>query len=220
MITSYKPQVVNSDANLAEFAVRVQGSNDNVTWTTLAKAAASTPDRDKLHAAMDVINRSMSKDMYTLRSYGVEGKTFDYVDGVPVVKKELNNDDAKVREGFGWLGAIAQVGADWDYTKQLTSKPVKEQLATLIDDPNGLYGKNNLIVTVTAPPGPITSPSGEDLTIKGKALFDQWLSLYTQVIIGKKTLEDYDAFIDQWKKQVGNDLTEAVNRLYLQDWKK
>lgn len=177
-------------------------------------------DRDKLHAAMDVINRSMSKDMYTLRSYGVEGKTFDYVDGVPVVKKELNNDDAKVREGFGWLGAIAQVGADWDYTKQLTSKPVKEQLATLIDDPNGHYGKNNLTVTVTAPPGPITSPSGEDLTIKGKALFDQWLSLYTQVIIGKKTLEDYDAFIDQWKKQVGNDLTEAVNRLYLKDWKK
>lgn len=176
-------------------------------------------DRDKLHAAMEVVNQTLSKDMIILRNYGIEGKTFDYVDGVPVIKAELNNDDAKQKEGFGWMGALSQLGNDWDLAKEFMPKAVKDQLATLIEDPNGIYGANNLAVTVTTPPGPITSPSGEDLNVMNKAMFDQWMTLYTQIIAGKKSLEDYDAFVVQWKKQGGDDMTEAVNRLYLKDWK-
>lgn len=176
-------------------------------------------DRDKLYAAMEVVNQTLSKDMIILRNYGIEGKTFDYVNGVPVVKAELNNDDAKQREGFGWMGSLSQLGNDWDLAKEFMPQTVKEQLASLIEDPDGIYGENNLTVTVTTPSGPITSPSGEDLNVKNKAMFDQWMTLYTEIIADRKSLEDYDAFVEQWKKQGGNEMTEAVNRLYLQDWK-
>ena len=81
-------------------------------------------------------------------------------------------------------------------------------------------GKNNIAMKVILPPGPITSPSGEDLSVKGKAKSDQWNSIFSEVVVGRKSLEDYDKFIAEWKKEVGDDQTEAMNRLYLKDWPK
>lgn len=207
------PALENGDKPIYVASDLLNGTNFLAFGSHLEK------DRDKLYAAMEVVNQSLSKDMIILRNYGIEGKTFDYIDGVPVVKAELNNDDVKQREGFGWMGSLSQLGNDWDLAKEFMPKTVKDQLAALIEDPDGLYGENNLAVTVTTPPGPVTSPSGEDLTVKNKAMFDQWMTLYTEIIANKKSLEDYDAFVEQWKKQGGDEMAEAVNHLYLADWK-
>ena len=69
-------------------------------------------------------------------------------------------------------------------------------------------------------PGSLISASGEDLVVKGKTKYDQWATMFTEIVIGRKTLEDYDKFIAEWKKEVGDEMTEVANKTYLKDWKK
>src|SRR5262249_1817169 len=121
-------------------------------------------DSDKLHAAMDVLNRASSKDMYILRNYGIEGETFDYVDGVPQLKPEFGNPDAQAKAGIAWMGVLHSF-TDFDVQMALWPKDVQEQVKTQFLPADGAYGKNNITMKQIIPPGPVTSSSGEDLTV-------------------------------------------------------
>lgn len=68
--------------------------------------------------------------------------------------------------------------------------------------------------------GSLTSPSGENLDTKGQGKYEEWRRMFAEVVIGTKALADFDNFIEQWKKEWGNEATEAANRLYLKQWLK
>ena len=64
----------------------------------------------------------------------------------------------------------------------------------------------------------LKTPSGEDLTPKVNAKMAEFKGMFASVIIGSKSFEDFDKYIEQYKKEIGNDMTEAANRLYLKQW--
>ncbi|KRF18434.1 hypothetical protein [Paenibacillus sp. Soil787] len=173
-------------------------------------------DPDKLHAVMGVVDKLFNdKEIYMLRSYGIEGKTYDIVNGIPVIKKEFNNSDGKVKEGFEWFTAAGSPGVNWDLVKTIKSKNYTDNLKKYAEDPSGIYSRENTDWAISWVSGPLISQSGENLDVKRKAKYDEWGGMFAQVIIGSKTLNDFDKFIGQWKQEWGNDATEAANRLYL-----
>lgn len=177
-------------------------------------------DRDKLHAAMQVVDKLTSdKELWMMRQFGIEGKTYDMVDGIPVVKKELNNDDGRTREGFGWFYG-GRPGVNWELERTIKQPAYLEHLKVNIQNPDGIYGKNKNDWVFNHVNGPLTTPSGENLDAKGKTKLEEWYRTFAEVVTGRQTLEDFDKFIASYKKEVGDDMTEAANRLYLKQWQK
>ncbi|KRF18427.1 hypothetical protein [Paenibacillus sp. Soil787] len=175
-------------------------------------------DPDKLHAVMKAVNAlKTDPELYKLLSTGIEGKTYDMVDGVPSVKKEFNNADAQTKEGFNW-GIPG--GTNWDIQKSLSAKFYIDNLKKYVEDASGLYSKENNEWAFNKVNGPLISPSGENLDTKGTAKLEEYKRMFAEVVIGTKSLEDFDKFIEQYKKEVGIDMTEAANRLYLKQWLK
>ncbi|WP_054023588.1 hypothetical protein [Bacillus sp. FJAT-28004] len=173
-------------------------------------------DPDKLHAVMGVVDKLFNdEEIYMLKNFGIQGKTYDIVDGIPVIKKELNNADGNVKEGFGWFFASGSPGVNWDLVKTTKNKTYLDNLEKHAEDPAGYYSQANNDWAISRVNGPLTSPSGENLDVKGKTKYEEWHRMFAEVIIGSKSLADFDKFIEQWKKEWGNEATEAANRLYL-----
>lgn len=173
-------------------------------------------DPDKLHAIMSAIDKLKNdKDLIMLQSFGILGKTYDMVNGIPMYKKEFSNADAQVKEGIAW-GILG--GNNWETQKSYTDPQFISNLKKYAEDASGLYSKANNEWAYNRVNGPLLSPSGENLDAKGKTKYEEWNQIFAEVIIGSKTLDDFDKFIEKYKKEVGNDMTEAANRLYLKQW--
>ena len=107
-----------------------------------------------------------------------------------------------------------------DIRKSLSPQYDLDNLKKYAEDANGLYSKANNEWAFSRVNGPLLSLSGENLDTKGKAKFEEYNRMFAEVVIGTKTLADFDKFIEQYKKEIGNDMTEAANRLYLKQWLK
>jgi putative aldouronate transport system substrate-binding protein len=177
-------------------------------------------DRDKLHAVMGVMDKLGSDaEVLKLVRYGISGVHYDIVNGVPTYKKEFTTTDAQKKEGINWF-YFGNSGTNWDVEKQFVAPIYTENIKNRVQDSKGIYSKTNIEYTWNRVNGPLTSPSGEDLTVKGKAKNDEWMGVLAQVVTGKMTISDFDKFIETWKKEVGDEQTEAANRLYLKQWQK
>ncbi|MDF2924635.1 MAG: ABC-type sugar transport system periplasmic component-like protein [Paenibacillaceae bacterium] len=175
-------------------------------------------DKEKLYAVMDVMDKLYAdEELFLLRSYGIEGKHYDLVDGIPTVRKEYGNTDAKNKEGFGWY-FLGRPGIDWEMTKKYKEPYYLDNLKKYAEDASGLYSKSKVAWTFNRVNGALTSPSNENLDVRGKTKKEEWGRVFAEVVIGKRSLEDFDKFIAEWKKEVGNEQTEAANRLYLKQW--
>ena len=63
--------------------------------------------------------------------------------------------------------------------------------------------------------GPLVSKTGDKLDIVNQPYLTQWNTMYTAVIIGQKSIKDFDTFIEEWKKQVGNEMVDLANTTYV-----
>jgi ABC-type glycerol-3-phosphate transport system substrate-binding protein len=175
--------------------------------------------RDKLRAAMNMIDKLYNdKELVYLRYYGIEGKHYDMVDGVPVRRVEFSTVDAMKNAGIVWANG-AVFGKKWEIEKTFMPKVYTEYIKTLVDNPKGIYSDNNIVRTFNRVNGPLVSSSGEQLDPLGRNKVTQWDSMFVGVVTGTKTLEDYDKFIVEWKNEILDKQTEAANRLYLDQWK-
>jgi|GEM_PF-3845415 len=175
-------------------------------------------DREKLYAAMKVADQLASdKDTWMMLTYGIDGQTYDMVDGLPVIRKEVNSNEGRVKEGFGWY-FLAIPGRNWAVNETTKTQVYKEQFGKYAQNDDGIYSRKNTDWAFNHVNGVLTSPSGENLDVKGKAKSEEWGTVFASVIIGNKSLEDFDNFIAAWKKEVGDEMTEAANRLYLEQW--
>lgn len=176
-------------------------------------------DRDKIHTILSTFNTlSADEEAYMLVRYGIEGTHYDLVDGVPIVRAEFSSNEARSAAGFGWLVAVDVDGQD-EIVEKVRTKYHAEQYATLIEDPDGLYGRNTVSYLDTPRVnGPLTSASGENLDTKNQSYLTRWNTMFTAVIVGQSTIEDFDSFIEEWKQDVGNEMVEAANANYLEQW--
>ncbi|MBO9609989.1 MAG: extracellular solute-binding protein [Paenibacillaceae bacterium] len=173
-------------------------------------------DPDKLHAIMGVVDKlKTDKELNMMQNFGALGKTYDMIDGLPVTKKEFTTADAQVKEA---LALILPGGQNWDFWKTVYQPNFIENLKKYAEDATGLYSKTNVDWNFTRVNGPLVTPSGEDLTARAKTKLEEYKQLFAQVAIGTKSLDDFDKYIEQYKKEIGNDMTEAANRLYLKQW--
>ncbi|UKS29481.1 extracellular solute-binding protein [Paenibacillus sp. HWE-109] len=175
-------------------------------------------DRDKLHAIMTAWDKLFSDpELYTLVKYGLKDTHYSIVNGAIVTKQEFSTNDAKAKEGFGWPFNSAFDPTD-EVNKVVLPPFVQENRQKLLFDDNGIYSRKNLeyINTNDKPNvnGPITSESGEKLDIKNQTYMTQWNTIFTSIIVGSKKIEDFDSFIADWKKQIGDELVKSANRLY------
>ncbi|QAY66974.1 extracellular solute-binding protein [Paenibacillus protaetiae] len=175
-------------------------------------------DRDKLHAIMSAWDKIYSDpEMYKLVKFGQPDKDYTIVNGAIVTKQEFSTNDAKAQEGFGWP-FNSQFDPTDEVNKVILAPYVQENRQTLLYDDNGLYSRKNVdyLVTTDKPTveGPIKSESGENLDVKNQTYLTQWNTMFTSVIVGTKKIEDFDKFIADWKKQIGDELVNNANRLY------
>lgn len=177
-------------------------------------------DRDKLHAVMGVCDK-LNNDMEInkLIKSGILGVHYDLVDGIPTTRKEFATADAQKKSGINWF-YFGNMGANWSLEQQSSPTTTVENIKNLVQDSKGIYSKNNIDLTFDRVNGTLTSTSGEDLSVKGKPKYDEWMGVLAQVVVGKMTIADFDEFIETWKKEVGNEQTEAANRLFLKQWLK
>ncbi|MBW7453017.1 extracellular solute-binding protein [Paenibacillus sepulcri] len=175
-------------------------------------------DRDKLHAILTAWDKIFSDpQMYTLVKYGLKDTHYTTVNGAMVTKQEFSTNDAKAKEGFGWPFNSGFDATD-EVNKVVLPPFVQENRQKLLFDDNGLYSQKNVdyLVTTDKPTveGPITSEAGENLDVRNQTYLTQWNTMFTSVIVGEKKIEDFDSFIADWKKQIGDELVSSANRLY------
>lgn len=177
-------------------------------------------DKDKLHTAMTVMDELFNdKDLYTLSHYGIEGETYDLVNNVPVIKPEFSTTDSRGAKGFGWPMAAAILDPSAEIVSATSADYVKENRDILINDPDGIYGKNTVDYAMNSRvTGTLISDAGEDLSIRNQTYTSQWPTIFTAAIIGQKSWEEYDSFIAEWKEQIGDEMTKVANDKYLSQW--
>jgi ABC-type glycerol-3-phosphate transport system substrate-binding protein len=173
-------------------------------------------DRDKIHTILSAFNMlSADEEAYLLSRYGVEGLHYDMVDGVPVNHAEYSSNEARSEAGFGWLVMVDVDGQD-ELVEKFRPEYHKKQYAELIEDPDGLYGRNTVsYIDTPRVNGPLNAPDGENLDVLNQAYLTQWNTMFTAVIVGQSSIEQFDAFIAEWKQAVGDAMVEAANRDYL-----
>lgn len=175
-------------------------------------------NKDKLHAAMKVWDELMNdKEIYMLRTYGIEGTTYDIKNGVPVIRQQYTTNDAKSKIGFGWPTAGGYEPTD-EVANSVKPSYALENYKKLIGDANGYMGKNMVDYGFSRVTGSLVTDAGVNLDSKNTSYDTQWSTLFTSIIIGQKPVSAYDDFVAQWKKDVGNDMTALANQKYLKQW--
>ena len=178
-------------------------------------------DRDKLYAAMKVVNKlATNQEIYELSQYGIEGKHFTMVSGVPQMKQEFASTDANIKAGIGWQISLAAGGLNNEFYYKYIDPRVTTNIKNNIKAPIGVYSNRTTNYAYDKVTGPLLTDSGEDLAIRGKVKQDEFMRMFNQVIVGEKTPDDYMKFIAEWKKEIGNEMTTVANKLYLQQWLK
>ncbi|GGH52800.1 extracellular solute-binding protein [Frigidibacter albus] len=143
-----------------------------------------------------------------LANFGVEGETWDMVDGEPVYKPEVLNSDSPVNSQMYLVGAQIQRGywQDYRYEIQWTSE---EALAGI-----ELYEANDLL---------IPDFLGVSFTKEEQAVYDRhWPSIMTYMlerqqawILGTGDVEaDWDSYTNTLNKMGYQDVIDVMNSAY------
>ena len=173
-------------------------------------------DKDKLHKIMQVAD-CMANDKETrfLAEWGIEGVHYTIPEGevAPVAKPEFTTKPAlenTTTQGYGF------------YWFAVGSRPAvllsayKAGIAKNFEDPNGLYGANNVDYSFNPGPvwGVIQDESGVDLS---KALVSDtsisWENVIVPIVLGKP-ITTFDELYQRYLKQGGEKEELYANKIY------
>ncbi|CTQ49239.1 extracellular solute-binding protein [Jannaschia donghaensis] len=147
-----------------------------------------------------------------LSNFGVEGKTWDMIDGEPVYKDAVLNSDQAVNSQMYLEGAQIQRGywQDYRYELQWTSEAAREGIA--------LYEANDLLVDQFL---------GVAFNQEEQAIYDRyWPSIRTYMlernqawILGSGDVEeDWDAYIETLDNMGYDQVIEVLNSAYARQY--
>ncbi|MCB2053676.1 MAG: extracellular solute-binding protein [Geminicoccaceae bacterium] len=143
-----------------------------------------------------------------LANFGVEGETWDMIDGEPVFKPEVLNSDSPVNSQMYLVGAQIYRGywQDYRYEWQWTSEPARKGIE--------LYKANDLLIDQFL---------GVSLNQEEQAVYDKyWPSLRTYMlerqqawILGTGDVEaDWDEYMAQLERMGLSEVLEVMNSAY------
>ncbi len=165
--------------------------------------AISKDSKNKEHI-MSIFNYIFSDEGYMLTNYGVEGETYNMVNGEPQYVESILND------GNGPLSALRKQGINsWIPLKQ--SKGF-EYTSDKFESAVSMYEKD-----ITAPVPPLKFTDEEKSTLTSvytgeiKTYLDESLDSF---ITGKTPLSGFDAFVENLNKMGLNDILKIYNDAY------
>ncbi|SIO00041.1 extracellular solute-binding protein [Vannielia litorea] len=147
-----------------------------------------------------------------LANFGVEGKTWDMVDGEPIYKPEVLNSDSPVNSQMYLEGAQIYRGypQDYRYEWQWTSQAAREGIE--------LYDANDLLIDQFL---------GVAMNKEEQAVYDKyWPSLRTYMlernqawILGSGDVNaDWDAYVETLDKMGYQEVIEVLNSAYARQY--
>jgi putative aldouronate transport system substrate-binding protein len=117
-----------------------------------------------------------------------EGKITE--DNMPPIAVQMYNDAKKYYDGDRSM---------WMWAK------VYESLTGVMN----LYKEQNLIMSDKN-----MSPPGDAMTSKYASLYALEMSTFAKIISGQASMDDFDAFVEEWKATGGDELTAEINDWY------
>ena len=165
-------------------------------------------DKDKLYAAMGVMDKLVcDEEIYMWRRFGIEGVTYEYVDGIPTYTADYAQQDAQVKAGINWLYQGSS-GVAWSLQEPTMPAVFRENVTTLLHDPDAMYGRNNINLESSYWSGDLMDSNDETMEwVLYDDLWDNHKRLHVQVIIGEATIEDYDKMVNDWQAKYGEGFT-------------
>ena len=160
-----------------------------------------------MHAIMQVGDLiSQDHDVKYLSNYGVEGVHYIIEDGETAPTSIGTGSRNPVRDfgyGYYWAGTFS------------TYSPLRSRDQQIIDeyvnDPNGIYGSNNLDLWYPVVTGPVTYENGEPVEAE---TMTSWFEMEVDIVTGKEPIEYYDQWLRYYYTHGGSDWEEQATRLY------
>jgi len=176
----------------ADYVAHFRRFNE-ITGTTAIAVSTAVTDIDKLEKIARWLDYRFSEEGALLLNYGIEGETFEFVDGKPVFNDRILKDPNGIAPG-DMMQQLTDpgYGAFYDWTRNRSTVSDEEWAAYDIwgDSASGDW---------VMPPVTLTSEEGTEYS----AIYGDIETLITeaipQFITGQKSLSEYDAFVEQIK---------------------
>lgn len=170
-------------------------------------AGCITSTTKQQDAAMQYLNWFFTEDGITLTNYGVEGETFDVVDGVKVLKEEYATFETSRKIGINKTVGPVIMTTEYYQLCQLGGKPLEEAGETFRLFYDALFMNTPYIYT---PPIQFSTATGLE---KGSELYTRLEDAETQCIIGSISIEKFEETLAAIKKDGLDKIAEEYNAI-------
>ena len=161
---------------------------------------------EKLAVIFQILDAFAADDeLYMLAQYGIEGEHYTMVDGTPVRNPEMTNED---RNAVGIWGARSLYGADRAFS-ELAYNLVFYNDASIANRLN--YFKLDQYNSYIQDAVSVTLPSASSVQSELNTLRDE---TYTAMIRGEKSIDEWDAYVEQYMALGGQTLYDEANEWY------
>ncbi|KKO51763.1 hypothetical protein [Paenibacillus sp. DMB20] len=166
-------------------------------------------DREKLIKYLQVFEATQFEpEIYEKLNFGEKGKTYQ-INDKGTIEFIAPYDDEKERKRAG-LGNYSMAGSFNDYDFQ-TSYTTDKDLRQLAKDTRA-KGTRNI---------DILAPFNKPVFNENKDKLSQFtLQNYIDFIAGRKSLDEFDKFVSEWRTMGGDSVLEEAQRVYDENLKK
>ena len=176
---------------------------------TAGNVQVITNQTENLDLILELYNFSFSEESSRIASYGVEGETFEYVDGKPqLTDLVLNNPDISIRHSTGvYLTTIASVIDQGRTASTVTDGQIEAYNIWLSNTDDAYTLDARVLALTTEEADTINRVAGDILTRLEEANI--------QFITGAmNTTTDYDAFVSEMESMGIQDMIDAYQAAY------
>lgn len=176
----------------ADYVAHFRRFNE-ITGTTAIAVSTAVTDIDKLEKIARWLDYRFSEEGALLLNYGIEGETFEFVDGKPVFNDRILKDPNGIAPGDMMQQLTdSGYGAFYDWTRNRSTVSDEEWAAYDIwgDSASGDW---------VMPPVTLTSEEGTEYSVIYGDIETLVTETIPQFITGQKLLSEYDAFVEQIK---------------------
>ncbi len=162
-------------------------------------------DTEKLKRSLQLIDRiTADKDVFIMRSKGVEGTHFKYDENGYTIKIPPYDNN----QNLGQVGTLALVA--WPATQKVQDEIAPKTITELQKfaimrnflDGRDYHGWMQLFFT----------PDDKKLVEELSVIRNKW---FIEIITGSKTIEQFEQFVDEWNKAGGDKLTKRANEIFV-----
>lgn len=171
------------------------------TQTPLAMTVMVTKFSKSPEDAVSFLDKILDDKMITLTNYGIEGETFNYIDGKPVFNEEVTSGKKDMAWNVYFANELLQTPDIWHY-----------QTATL--QGWGEYYYTTELNVGKIYPADVMMPVQPDLISMKTDLASQVSVYCNDFIMGKENADTFTAFREKWLKDGGQEILDGYNKLY------